>query len=439
VSALSRRQFIKLSGAVVAAPLIVQSRLLGENAPSNRINLLMIGTGRQGTNANLRTLLGFDEVRVIGVCDVDRWRAQNAKELVDDYYKDKGCRLFSDFREALELKDVNAVMDSTPDHWHAHVSLAAIRKGYHVSTEKPLTRYLVEGRMLANAAKEKGVVFRTDSECRTDSYMHKIAMLARNGYLGRIKRIEAGVPKGDEAGGNAAPMPVPEDLDYDLWLGPAPFNEYTLDRVHPVRNITGRPGWMRCLDYCEGMVCNWGAHLLDVAQLVNNTERTGPVSVEGEGEYPAPGSGLWNVLTRFKLQYRYSNGVVLDYIMSKPYLRVEGDEGWVQGYWSTAGGISASDPKLLRIKFKDSDLKIPQRTDKGDFVHCIKNRAPGESMADAEVGHRTCSVCQIGHIAIRRGKRLEWDPVKEQFLNDPEANKLLAGKYREYKGKAKKI
>ncbi len=430
MSTLSRRTFIRAAGAAAAAPLVLPSRLWGANAPSNRINLLMVGTGRQGTNANLRTLLGFEEVRVVGVCDVDRWRARNAKGLVDKHYKDQECRLFADFREALGMEGVDAVMDSTPDHWHAHVSLAAIRKGYHVSTEKPLTRWLAEGRALANAAKEKGVVFRTDSECRTNSYMHKIAMLARNGYLGKIKRIEAGVPKGDEPGGNPAPMPVPEDLHYDLWLGPAPMKEYTLDRVHPVRDIMGRPGWMRCLDTCEGMVCNWGTHLLDVAQLANDTERTGPVSVEGEGEYPAPGSGLWNVLIRFKLQYRYASGVVLDYIMSKPYLRVEGEEGWVQAYWSTEGGISASDPKLLRLKFKESDLKIPQRTDKGDFIHCIKNKAPGESMADAEVGHRTCSVCQIGHIAIRRGHRLEWDPVKEQFTNDPEANKLLVGTYR---------
>ncbi len=427
---MSRRRFLRAAGAAAAAPMIVPSRLLGAGAPSNRIHLLMIGTGRQGTNANLRTLLHFEEVRVVGVCDVDRWRAENAKGMVDKHYGDTECRLFTDFREALSMEGVNAVMDSTPDHWHAHVSLAAIRKGYHVSTEKPLTRYLTEGRALADAAKKKGVVFRTDSECRTNSYMHKIAMLARNGYLGKIKRIEAGVPAGDTAGGNPAPMPVPEGLDYETWLGPAPFKEYTLDRVHPVRDIKGRPGWMRCLDTCEGMVCNWGTHLLDVAQLANDTERTGPVSVEGEGEYPAPGSGLWNVLIKFRLQYRYANGVVLDYLMDKPYLKVEGEEGWVQGFWSAAGGMSASDPKLLRIRFKESDLKIPQRTDKGDFVHCIKNNVPGESMADAEVGHRTCSVCQIGHIAIRRGRRLEWDPAKEQFADDPEANKLLVGNYR---------
>ncbi len=427
---IGRRTFLKTAGAALAAPLILPARRLGANAPSNRIGLLMIGTGRQGTHANLRTLLGFDEVRVVGVCDVDRWRAQKAKELVDAQYQDRACRLFTDYREALEMPGVDAVMDSTPDHWHAHVSLAAIHKGYHVCTEKPLTRYVAEGRALARAAKAKGIVFRTDSECRTNSYMHKIAMLARNGYLGRIKRIEAGVPCGDAPGGNPAPMPVPEDLNYDLWAGPAPLKDYTVDRVHPVRDTRGRPGWMRCLDTCEGMVCNWGTHLLDVAQLVNNTERTGPVSVEGEGTYPAPGSGLWNVLIQFKLQYRYANGVVLDYVMDKPYLRVEGEDGWVQGFWETNGGLQASDPALLRLKFKDGDLRLPQRTDKGDFIHCIKNRAPAESMADAEVGHRTCSLCQIGHIAIRRGRRLAWDPEKEQFTNDAGANALLSGQYR---------
>ncbi len=426
MSVMSRRRFI----GAAAAPLILPARRLGRAAPSNRINLLAIGTGRQGMNANLKTLLGFEEIRVVGVCDVDRWRAQNAKGIVDRHYGDGECRLFTDFREALEMKGIDAVMDSTPDHWHAHTSLAAIRKGYHVCTEKPLTRYVAEGRALADAAREKGIVFRTDSECRTNSYMHKIAMLARNGYLGKIRRMEVGVPAGDTPGGNPDPMPVPEELNYDLWLGPAPFKEYTVDRVHPVRDIMGRPGWMRCLDTCEGMITNWGAHLLDVAQLANDTERTGPVSVEGQGEYPPSGSGLWNVLIRFRVQYRYANGVVMDYVMDKPYLKVEGDEGWVKGYWITDGGLSASDPRLLRIKFKDSDIKLPQRTDKGDFIHCIKNRAPRESMADAEVGHRTCTIGQIGHIAIRLGRRLEWDPLKERFVNDTEADKMLAGTYR---------
>jgi predicted dehydrogenase len=320
-------------------------------------------------------------------------------------------------------------MVSTPDHWHVPISLAAIRTGKHVSCEKPLTLSIAEGRVLADAAKERGIVFRTDSECRSHSYMHKTAQLARNGYLGRIKRIVVGVPKGDKAGGDPTPMAVPEELQYDMWLGPAPWTPYTVDRVHPPRSLS-RPGWMRCSDTCEGMITNWGTHLLDVAQQVNDTERTGPVSVEGTGRFPDPDSGLWDVLIDLKAQFEYANGVVVDYVMDVPYLRVEGEDGWIQAHWHSKGGLTAHDQKLLRRKLKDTDIHLPQRMDKEDFVYCIKNDAPGESMADAEVGHRTCSMGQLAHIAIKRGARLSWDPDKERF-DDDRANQLLRRTYRQ--------
>lgn len=425
---LTRR---KMLGGIASAtvPLIVPSRLLGRDAPSNRINLLMLGTGRQAYHVNLPTLLGMPGVNVVAVCDVDRKRAEATKAKIDGKYGNKDCKLFTDFREALEIDGLDAVMNSTPDHWHVITSLAAIAKGLHVSCEKPLTRYVAEGRKLADAAKKKGIVFRTDTECRSHSYMTKTADLALNGYLGKITRFEVGVPREPSKElGNPAPMPVPEHLDYELWLGPAPMAEYTLDRVHPDK-LGGRPGWMRILDYCEGVVTNWGTHLLDVASLINGSERGGPVSVEGKGVYPEPGSGLWNTLIDFQLHYRYANGVTLDYKMDVPYLRVEGEEGWIQAHWHSQGGIKASDMNILRTKLKGSDKRVPTRGDKEDFISAIRNGTP--VMADAEIGHRTCSIGQIGHIAIQRGKRLEWNPETEQFVGDPEANKKLVGSYRD--------
>ena len=415
--------------AAGATPLILPSRLLGGNSPSNQVNLLMIGTGRQACGVNLPTFLGMPAVRVRAVCDVDGKRAALAKAKVDAHYKNTDCRVFTDFRDALELPGLDAVMNSTPDHWHALISLAAIRKGLHVSCEKPLTRYLAEGSLLAKVAREKGIVFRTDTECRSNSYMTKTADLAINGYLGKITRFEVGVPcEAKGSLGNPKPMPVPDGLDYPMWLGPGPLREYTLDRVHPA-NIGSRPGWMRVIDYCEGMICNWGTHLIDVAQLINGTERGGPIAVEGSGRYPAPGSGLWNTLIDFKGKFQYANGVVLDYKMAVPYLRVEGEEGWIQAHWHSKGGLKASDPNLLRLKFKDSDRRVPTRGDKEDFIHGIRTGTP--VMIDAEIGHRTCSMGQICHIAIQRGKRLDWDPAIEQFTNDPEANAMLHGSYRE--------
>jgi predicted dehydrogenase len=196
--------------------------------------------------------------------------------------------------------------------------------------------------------------------------------------------------------------------------------------VHP-QDIDGRPGWMRILDYGEGMISNWGCHLLDVASLINGSERGGPVSVEGVGKYPPEGS-MWNALVDFQIQFRYASGVIIDYKMDEPYVRVEGEEGWIEAHWNSKGGLTASDMKLLRIPLKDSDKRVPTRGDKEDFISAIRNGTT--PMADAEIGHRTCSLGQIGHIAIQRGKRLDWDPVAEKFIGDPDANSKLVGAYR---------
>jgi predicted dehydrogenase len=427
---ITRRRMLKGLGIAVAAPLIVPSRVFGA---ADRINLGMVGVGRQGLKANLKTLVHMREkkyggVYITAVCDVDRWRMQNAKEAVDKVYGNSDCRMIADWREVIARDDIDAVMVSTTDHWHVPISLSAVRAGKHVSCEKPLTLSIAEGRVLADAAKKHGVVFRTDSECRSHAYMHKTAQLVRNGYIGNVKKVVVGIPRGDKAGGKATAAPVPSDLDYEMWMGPIARKPYMVDAVHHPRKY-GRPGWMRCQDTCEGMVTNWGTHLLDVAQLALNTERTGPVSVEGTGTYPKPGSGLWNVLLDMKVQFKYANGVVLDYIIDVPYLRIEGDEGWIQAHWYSKGGLKAHDKSIFRIKLKDSDIKLPQRGDKADFIYGIRNEAP--TMADAEVGHRTCSMGQLAHIAIKRGRRLDWDPAAERFAGDAEANKMLERSYRD--------
>lgn len=423
----TRRQALKRIGAAAAVPLVVPSTLFGADAPSNRIVVGMIGMGRQAKYANLGPFLESAHTRVAAVCDVDAWRLDNAKADVDKHYGNTDCAAYRDWRELLARTDIDAVMISTPDHWHVPIALAAVRAGKHVNCEKPLTLSVAEGRILADAARERGVVFRTDTECRSNGHMRHAADLVRNGYLGRIHRVEAIVPAGDIAGGNPAPMPVPEELDYQMWLGPAAEAPYTADRVHP-RKDYGRGGWMRCRATCEGMITNWGTHLLDVAQLAHNTERTGPIEVEATGEYPAPDSGLWNVLLHFKAQFRFADGVVLDYATGEaPYVRFEGEAGWVQSTWFPGGnlkeGFAAGSEALLNATLKDSDTPVPQRGDKEDFINAMRT---GESvMADAEIGHRTCSMGQIAHIAIQVGRKLAWDPEIERFNGDDAANALL--------------
>ncbi|MBI2431827.1 MAG: Gfo/Idh/MocA family oxidoreductase [Candidatus Hydrogenedentes bacterium] len=423
---MSRRDAMKLMAAA-AAPVILPSTVFGANAPSKRLTIGMIGLGRQARAANLPPFLASKDTIVLAVCDVDAWRLQNAKGDVDKHYGNSDCKAYRDWREIVAREDIDAVMVSTPDHWHVPISLAAVRAGKHVSCEKPLTLSVAEGRVLADAVRDKGVVFRTDSECRSNEYMHRAAELVVNGHIGKLKRIEVTVPTGDVAGGDATPMPAPEELDYEMWAGPAPMHPYTLDRVHP-RESYGRPGWMRCRDTCEGMITNWGAHLLDVAQWVHGSERTGPVEVEAAGEYPAPGSGLWNVLLHFKARFRYADGVEMDYATSDaPYVRFEGEDGWIQSTWFPGGdlkaGLTASAEALLQVSLKDSDIHLPQRGDKEDFIHGIRTGEP--TMADAEIGHRTCSMGQLAHIAIQVGRKLTWDPVREQFAGDEAANALL--------------
>lgn len=429
----TRRQIFHRLALAGAGFAILPSRLRGQNAPSKQVNLAMIGTGRQGIQVNLRGFFTLKNVRVVAVCDVDRLRAGHAKALVDERYGNKDCRMFTDFREALDLPGLDAVMISTPDHWHAIQSLMAMKKGLHVCCEKAMTLNFEEGRALADMAKKSGVVFRLDSECRSSGYMIKTANLAINGYLGTLRRFEVGVPEELTDGfGDPTPKPVPAHLDYEMWQGPAPERPYSEDRVHRTDPQTGapigRPGWLRISDYAAGMITNWGGHLMDVANFINGTSHSGPVRIEGTGVFP-DADALWNTITGFKVRYEYANGVRLDYKIDKPYLRVEGENGWIQAHWHSEGGLQTSDRNLLRITHRETDQQVPTRADKEDFINAIVNGTP--VMIDAEAGHRVNTQCLLGLAAIKSGKALEWDPIAEKITNHPEVAAHLSGSYRE--------
>ncbi len=428
---VTRRAFLKSSLAAGLAPMALPSSVFGQTAPSSRINVAMIGMGRQAIHVNLPALLMMPEVRVGVVCDVDGRRLAEAKAAVDHYYGNSDCVAYRDWREAIGGADVDAIMNSTPDHWHVPISLAAARAGKHVSCEKPLTLCPAEGRLLADAVKAAGVTFRTDTECRSHADMHRIAELVRNGYIGQVAHIDVGVPEADLPGGDPTATPIPDALDYDMWLGPAPDKPYAVDRVHPPDSL-GRPGWMRCSDTCEGVATNWGAHMLDLAQLVLDTERSGPVSVEASGTFPEPGSGLWDVLYRFEAHFRYANGATLRYHTDPlgAYIKVTGEDGWIHGDWHRRGpGQTAHDPALFNVVLKEDDLRLPNRMDKEDFIKAILEGGP--TMIDAEIGHRACTMGQLAHIAVRRGKPLTWDPAAERFANDDAANAMLTRPMRD--------
>ncbi len=423
----SRRDFIKLA----AVPLIVPSSVFGARAPSNRINVAMLGMGRQAMRPNLDQFLRSPDVQVVAVCDVDSWRLEQARAKVDGFYGDKaggtyrGCGTYRDFREVLARDDVDAVMISTPDHWHAPMGVMAARAGKHVCIEKPLTTCIAHGRALCDAVAKAGVVSRTDSEFRTNPIFWRMAELVRNGHIGEVERITTGVPSEPlDALPPQKTAPVPEGLDYDLWLGPAFPAPYTEQRVHPVKDWT-RPGWLRIEDYCNGMISNWGSHLNDVAQWANGTDRTGPVSVKGTGEFA---KGLWNTIIRFEVEYEYADGVQLRYLIDKPYVRIEGTEGWLQADYGKQ--LTASSQEILDSPLEPGEVTFAgTREDKADFIHAIKHG--GETLEPVDVGHRTVSLCQIGLISIQVGRPLKWDPNAERFSDDNAANAMLTRPVRE--------
>lgn len=445
----SRRQFLQRSCAAalagLAAPAVIPGSALGRAgsvAPSERVAVAMLGTGRQAYLVNLdRQLLGMPDVQVVAVCDVDRWRVNETKALVEKRYAERtasgsyrGCDTCSDYREVLQRADVDAVMISAPDHWHAPMAIAAAEAGKHVSLEKPITRTIAEGQAIIAAIRTHQRVFRMDSEMRSETWLHQMVEIVRNGGVGKITAVRVGVPAGDDVEcPSTPPMPVPEDLDYDMWLGAAAKKPYTQERVHPPREF-GRPGWMRVLDYCDGMITNWGTHFWDIAQWCLDTERTGPVEIEGHGVWP-PANQLWNVLKRFEVTYRMADGTLLYYentrspgISGAPgecsaYVKIEGTQGWIVGSYAPHQ-LLAEPASLLKREFTASDQRFPLKSDKQDFVDAIKSG--GRTLEDEEVAHRTTSLCHLGHIAIHLRQRLQWDPQKETFVGNDAANAYLA-------------
>lgn len=421
----TRRAFLRTSAAAFAVPAIIPGAALGAEgkaAPSNRIGIGMIALGRQAIGRNLPVFLRHPLSQVVALCDVDRWRLERTRG--QDGLKD--CFCTTDFREVLDRKDVDAVMITTPDHSHVPIALAAIRAGKDVCCEKPIGLCIAHGRVLADAAAKAGCVFRTDSEFRSIPTFFRAVSLVRTGKIGKIHTIRMSVPLWNEPLPMQPEMPVPEELNYDLWLGPTPEVPYTEKRVHP-RKDYGRPGWYANRTYCDGVISNWGYHPADIAQWGNNSERTGPVEVEGRGEFP-PADGLWNVMLGFDVRYRYADGVELFYTAlsdtskGQCYVRFEGTEGWICA-WYGPDRLEAEPASLVDAEVDAEAFPFVCKNEKHDFLDCIKSRS--RTLQDAEVGHRSSSIGQLGYIACQVGRKLAWDPAAERFAGDDEANALL--------------
>ena len=422
----SRRTFIRRTattvGLTAVAPQIVPSSVLGadgQTAPSNRITVGFIGTGSHGVGWNLGPYLRHKDAQVVAVCDVDDGHLMRAKETVNERYENESCFATKDFREVLARKDIDTVMISTPDHWHTLISLYAIQAGKDVQCEKP-TLTIHEGRVLVEAVRKYKKVFQTSTEDRSIVEYHRLAELVRNGRIGKLQRIEVILPRQPAGPGVATPPPVPPRLDYEMWLGPAPFAPYTRDRVH----FNFR--WIE--DYSGGIICDWGAHLFDTAQWANHTEHTGPVEVEGTGTHWT--GGLYNTVKDYDVTYRYANGVVMTCKPGDPSIKFIGTEGWV-GNTGWRGPVQASSKAILESKIGPNELHLytNPKGEHDDFLQCVKSRK--EPYFPVEIGHRVSTVCHLANIAIKVGGRLKWDPAQERFIGNDAANAMLDRKRRD--------
>jgi len=428
--AMNRRQFLKSASAVAAGvlgfPSIVPASALGRSdagAPSNRIVMAGVGYGMQGI-PNMRNFLSNSEVQWVAVCDLDKKALFQARDIVNAHYGNQDCAQYHDFRELCLRKDIDAVSIAVPDHWHALMSIEFARSGFDIFGEKPLTHSLAEGRTLCETMKRYGRIWQTGSWQRSVENFHFACELVRNGRIGRIERVEVGLPEGhtDFAGtfGQEKIQAPPPELDYNFWVGPAPYIPYCPARVHK--------NWRWNMDFGGGQLMDWVGHHVDIAHWGLGFDETGPVEIEGWGEFPK--SGIYNSPTRYFLTARYRDGTPMIIAGGVPEIRSGtkwiGEDGWV---WCNRGGLEASPADLLREFIGPEEIRLYKSRDHfRNFLDCIRTRQA--AIAPSEVAHRSASVGHLGVIALEVGRKIRFDPETETILGDPEAERLLSRAYR---------
>jgi predicted dehydrogenase len=413
---LTRRDFLRTAGGTAvtfAFPAIVPSSVFGENAPSNRINIGVIGTGEMGL-LNIRSFMNKPGAQVVAVCDVDRSHCETGRQTA----KLPSEASYSDFRELIARPDIDAVLVVTPDHWHAAISIMAAKAGKDIYCEKPLAYNVAEGRALCDTVKRYERVLQTGSFQRSVRSFRFTCELVRSGKIGKLRTIKVEIPENRSPNPSTwNPEPVPDGLDYDMWVGPAPFRPYTHQGCHY--------DWHFLNSFGGGQLTNWGAHMIDIAQWGNDADKTGPVEVQGTGEFPK--EGLFETPLKYNLEYTYANGVKLLCKTREPdgpetHVQFEGDNGWI--FVSRERFFSHPDD-LIQTKLLPNDIHLYQSIDhQQNFLDCIRLRK--KPIVDAETGHHSASACHIGNIAVRLGRKLRWNSEKECFINDDEANRMLS-------------
>ena len=440
---LNRRDFLKGAG-LAAAPLVLPARALGLGAlppPSERVTLGYVGVGGRG-NALAYRFLRVPGAQSVAVCDAKKERLESTAAAFDAFYAERdgkgsyrGCAKYGDFRELLAREDIDAVVIATPDHWHVPVALAAVRAGKDVYVEKPLSTAVTWNQALRTEVQRYGAVFQYGTQQRSDPKFRIACELVRNGLIGELRRMEAWCPgmaargtyeKTSKGGGSVKPIPVPPGLDYEMWLGPAPWSAYTKDRCTEW-------GAYHVYDNSLGFIAGWGAHPLDIAQWGHGSDHTAPVYYEGTGRIPQ--HGLFDTISDWNVHGRYADGVTLRFMNSgtaepvvSQYRKFTnhgttffGSKGWVS---VDRGGLYASDPAVLRAKPGPGAVRLYASDDHWrNFIESVRLRRPAVSPVEAAV--QSDIISHLSDICIRTGRPVRWDPEQEVILGDKAAARRL--------------
>lgn len=438
----SRRSFIKTSigaAGLVLVPNIIPARLLGADARGKKIQVAQIGCGRMG-HSDMVNVMNESLARVVAVCDLDSKRLAAGKKVVENYYSSQGesavsVKTFRDYHDVLASPEIDAVVVTVPDHSHALLAINAAIAGKHIYVQKPVTYDIAEAIGLRRAVEAKKVILQTGSQQRSERPWRSFRTASeavRNGRIGQLKTIKIGVGIDRPSGHKPTPMPVPENLDYERWLGSAPEQPYIEDRVHPQNNPDGRPGWITTEDFGLGMITNWGAHHVDIAQWAMGQELGGPMTIEAHAEFMK--NDAWTVHTTYHVEmlYPHKARMILDNKFPTG-IQFEGDEGWIfctrgEDSDDTQPPLRASDKKILGPLGDQAVRWMPSKTHHGNWLESIiANRQP---IAPIQQSARSLEACAAAWIGMKLKQKLTWDAATEMFVDNEAANKLRSRKAR---------
>ena len=428
-SQISRRRFIALASAAVAAPTIITGCATGRGgrpAPSGRITMGVVGWGMMGPG-NTDAFLKQTDCQVVAACDLDTKHLKKATDTINKHYGNNDCKAYHDYREMMARTDIDAVMLAVPDHWHALVSTEACRQKKDVYGEKPLARTIAEQQAIVHAVQKHHRIWQTGSWQRSVENFHKAAEIVRNGLIGKITHVEVGLPGGNSdfnPNAKKTVSAVPENLDYETWIGPSKMTPYIEAQVHM--------SWRWNYNTGGGQLLDWIGHHCDIAHWGLDFDNSGPSEIEGHGDFP-PEDAMWNTATKYRINLKYPKDISMTIAGGHDDIRGGtkwiGTDGWV---WVDRGGFESSNPAWKEMKeLPDDQCKIrlyKSAEHHRNFLDCVKSRKP--TITPVETAHHSAIPGHLGLIAMKVGRKIKWDAKKEKILHDDEASKLLSRPYR---------